>query len=96
MVEKCEEMGLDCQIIYDSALAVNMPEVDCICLGCEAVLANGGIINQIGTYNVALIASHFQKPIYVFCESSKFMEEFPLNQDEVREMLTESEGRDFY
>ena len=52
-------MGLDCQIIYDSALAVSMPEVDCICLGCEAVLANGGIINQIGTYNVALIASHF-------------------------------------
>ena len=45
---------------------------------------------------MALIASHFQKPIYVFCESSKFMEEFPLNQDEVREMLTESEGRDFY
>jgi len=45
VVAKCKEMGLDCQIIYDSALAVSMPEVDCICLGCEVVLANGGIIN---------------------------------------------------
>jgi translation initiation factor 2B subunit (eIF-2B alpha/beta/delta family) len=45
VLEKCKNLGLDCQIIYDSALAVSMPEVDCICLGCEAVLANGGIIN---------------------------------------------------
>ena len=73
-----------------------MPEVDCVIVGCEAVLANGGVINKIGTYSVALIASHFNKPVYVFCESFKFMEEFPLGQDDVVEMLTESEGRDLY
>lgn len=71
-----------------------MPSVDCVFSGCESVLANGGIINKIGTYSVALIASHFQKPVYVFCESFKFMEEFPLDQDDVSQMLEEREGKD--
>lgn len=80
VAEKCKEMGMPCQVIYDSAVAISMSKVDCVCIGCEAVLANGGIVNKIGTYNVALIAHHFQKPVYVFCESFKFMEEFPLGQ----------------
>lgn len=56
-----------------------MPKVDAVFVGCEAVLANGGIINKIGTYSVALIAQHFQKQVYVFCESFKFTELFPLS-----------------
>jgi len=55
-----------------------MSKVDFVCVGCEAVMANGGIINKIGTYSVALIAQHFQKPFYCFCESFKFLEDFPL------------------
>jgi translation initiation factor eIF-2B subunit alpha len=55
-----------------------MPKVDVVFVGCEAVLANGGIVNKIGTYSVGLIAQHFQKAIYVFCESYKFTEHFPL------------------
>jgi len=70
---RCEELGLHCQIIPDSAVATYIPQVDCVLVGCEAVLANGGIVNKVGTYSVALIASHFQKPVYVFCESYKFM-----------------------
>ena len=66
--------------------------VDCVAIGCEAVLANGGIVNKIGTYGIALIASHFKKPVYVFTESYKFTEKFPLNQDDVGDMLEEDEG----
>jgi len=36
-----------------------MPDVDCVLVGCEAVLANGGILNKVGTYSVSLIAGHF-------------------------------------
>lgn len=71
-----------------------MPNVDCVLVGCEAVLANGGIVNKVGTYSVSLIASHFKKPVYVFCESYKFMQEFPLGQDDVFEMLTKLDGDD--
>ena len=88
-------MGIECQEIYDTAVAISMPMVDCVCIGCEAVLANGGIVNKIGTYGISLIASHFQKPVYVFCESYKFTEEFPINQDEVNDML-KKEGKDFF
>jgi len=77
--EKCDQMGIQCQQIYDTAVAISMPMVDCVMVGCEAVLANGGIVNKVGTYGIALIAHHFQKPVYVFCESFKFSEEFPLN-----------------
>ena len=33
-----------------------MPMIDSVLVGCEAVLANGGIVNKVGTYGVALIA----------------------------------------
>ena len=56
---KCKELQLECIVIPDSAVAIHMPSVDCVLVGCEAVLANGGIVNKIGTYSVALIASHF-------------------------------------
>lgn len=57
--EKCDQMGIECQQIYDTAVAISMPMVDCVLVGCEAVLANGGIVNKTGTYGVALIAEHF-------------------------------------
>jgi|DEB19_MinimDraft_2_1074335.scaffolds.fasta_scaffold31693_1 translation initiation factor 2B subunit (eIF-2B alpha/beta/delta family) len=56
---RCKELDLQCSIIPDSAVAVHMPDVDCVLLGCEAVLANGGIVNKVGTYSVSLIAGHF-------------------------------------
>lgn len=56
VVEKCKELSLNYHKIYDSAVAVHMPDVDCVLIGCEAVLANGGIVNKIGTFQVALIA----------------------------------------
>lgn len=92
--QKCDELGLHCRIIPDSAVAIHMPEVDCVLVGCEAVLANGGIVNKVGTYSVSLIAGHFQKPVYVFCESYKFMQEFPLGQDDVFELLSKIEGEE--
>ena len=52
-------MVIECQEIYDSAVAVSIPLVNCVCIGCDTVLANGGIVNKIGTYGISLIASHF-------------------------------------
>lgn len=73
-----EESNIPCKVIADAAVAVAMPNVDCIFVGCEAVVENGGIINKIGTFTLALCAKTFQKPFYVFTESLKFMKEFPL------------------
>ena len=94
--QRCEQIGVECQEIYDTSVAIAMPGVDCVMVGCEAVLANGGIVNKVGTYGTALIAQHFQKPVYVFCESYKFSEEFPLNQEDVQTMLAARAGKDIF
>lgn len=45
--------------------------VDMVLVGAEGVVENGGIINKLGTYNIALAAAAHQKPVYVAAESYK-------------------------
>ena len=87
--EWCQQLGLQCQIIPDTSVAVYMPQVDNVLLGAEAVMANGGIVNKIGSFQTCLIANHFNKPVYVFCELHKCMQEFPLGQEDVFDLLNE-------
>ena len=53
--------------------------VDCVFVGSEAVLENGGIVNRIGTYTIALCAKAYNKPFYVCAESFKFLKRFILD-----------------
>lgn len=90
MIKKqLEEANIPTKVIYDSAIAVAMPSVDSVFVGCEAVVENGGIINKIGTFTLALVAKTFQKPFYVFTESLKFIKEFPLTQEDALALATD-------
>lgn len=60
-----------------------MNQVDCVFVGAEAVLENGGIANRVGTFTIALCAKAYNKPFYVFAESLKFLKFFPLHQRDV-------------
>ena len=62
-------------------------KVDCVFVGAEAVLENGGIVNRIGTFTIALCAKAYNKPLYVFTESLKFLKRFPLEQDDIYSLL---------
>ena len=42
-----------------------------------------GIVNQMGSYSVALIAKSLNKQIYVFAESFKFVREYPVCQEDL-------------
>jgi translation initiation factor eIF-2B subunit alpha len=64
-----------------------MTKVDCVFVGSEAVLENGGIVNRIGTFTIALCAKAYNKPFYVFAESLKFLKRFPLQQSDVLALL---------
>lgn len=75
--------GIPCQVILDSAVAFAMPQVDMVMLGAEALAENGGLINFIGGYQMALAAKHADKPVYALAESFKFVRIFPLNQYDV-------------
>jgi len=76
--------SLEINIIPDTAVAFYMNKVDFCLVGAEGVIENGGIINQIGTFQVALIAKQFYKPFYCASESYKFMRFYPLSQDDLR------------
>jgi translation initiation factor eIF-2B subunit alpha len=70
-------------IVLDSAMAYVMEKVDMVIVGAEGVVENGGIINKIGTYAMAIAAKEHKKPFYVAAESFKFARLFPLNQSDL-------------
>jgi translation initiation factor eIF-2B subunit alpha len=51
-----------------------------VLLGAEGVVENGGVINKLGTYQIALCAKALGKPFYIAAESYKFARLYPLNQ----------------
>jgi translation initiation factor 2B subunit (eIF-2B alpha/beta/delta family) len=51
-----------------------------VLVGAEGVVESGGIINKLGTYQIAICASAHNVPVYVAAESYKFARIFPLNQ----------------
>jgi translation initiation factor eIF-2B subunit alpha len=77
------DAGIPVTLIVDSAAAHVMSKVDFVLSGAEAVVENGGIINKIGTYQIAIVAHAHKKPFYVAAESFKFVRKFPLNQDDI-------------
>jgi len=80
---KCKDAGIDYNVILDSAAAQVMSNVDIVLVGAEAVVESGGIINEVGTYQLALTAKALAIPFYVACESYKFMRIFPLTQADI-------------
>ncbi|KAL0225451.1 hypothetical protein RCL1_003363 [Eukaryota sp. TZLM3-RCL] len=70
-------------IITDSSVASVLPRVSSVLLGADGITENGGIVNQVGTFGLAIAAKHLGKPCYVAAESYKFMRYFPLTQQDI-------------
>uniref|UniRef100_A0A672QA67 Translation initiation factor eIF2B subunit alpha n=1 Tax=Sinocyclocheilus grahami TaxID=75366 RepID=A0A672QA67_SINGR len=60
-----------------------MEKVDLVIVGAEGVVESGGVINKIGTYQMAVCSKAHNKPFYVVAESFKFVRLYPLNQQDV-------------
>jgi len=78
-----EKAGIQTTVILDSAVAYIMEKVHVVLVGAEGVVENGGIINKIGTYGLAIVAKTLNKPFYVAAESFKFTRLFPLSQSDL-------------
>jgi translation initiation factor eIF-2B subunit alpha len=50
-----------------------MEHVDLVLVGAEAIAQNGGLINQIGTYQIAVVAKAANKPFYSVTERYAFI-----------------------
>jgi methylthioribose-1-phosphate isomerase len=62
-----EAAGIPHSVIVDSAAASLMAggEVDCVVTGADRIAANGDTANKIGTYSLAVLASHHAIPLYI-------------------------------
>merc|ERR1719232_1567600 len=83
MKKDLELIGIPCTLVLDSSVGYILEQVDLVMLGAEGVVESGGIINKIGTYTIALCAKMLNKPVYVMCESFKFVRLYPLNQQDL-------------
>ncbi|KAI0721685.1 nagb/rpia/CoA transferase-like protein [Cerioporus squamosus] len=72
--------GIPCTVVLDSAVAYVMDRVDFVLVGSEAVVESGGLINYVGSNQMAIIAKAANKPFYALAESYKFHRLFPLSQ----------------
>ena len=72
--------NIPCTMMLDSAMGYAMGSVSFVMVGAEAVVENGGIINRIGTYTLAIAAKAHRVPLYVAAESYKFHRIYPLHQ----------------
>ncbi|KAI0709099.1 nagb/rpia/CoA transferase-like protein [Earliella scabrosa] len=72
--------GIPCTMVLDSAVAYVMDQVDFVLVGSEAVVESGGLVNYVGSNQMAIIAKAANKPFYALAESYKFHRLFPLSQ----------------
>ena len=60
--------GIPCTVVLDSAVAYVMDKVDFVLVGSEAVVESGGLINYVGSHQMAIIAKAANKPFYALAE----------------------------
>jgi methylthioribose-1-phosphate isomerase len=69
-----QRLGIPCTLVADAMAAALMAagEVDAVIVGADRIAANGDVANKIGTYGLAVLASHHGIPFYVAAPVSTF------------------------
>lgn len=83
LANELAKLDVPVKLLIDSAVAYTMDEVDMVFVGADGVVESGGIINMMGTYQIALVAHSMNKPVYVAAESYKFARLYPLDQKDM-------------
>lgn len=63
--------GIPTTLVVDAALGLFAPKADVALVGCDGILADGSIINKVGTYALGLIAKDNGLPFYAAAETFK-------------------------
>ncbi|XP_052883428.1 uncharacterized protein LOC128279327 [Gossypium arboreum] len=70
------KLDVPVKLLIDSAVAYTMDEVDMVLFRADGVVESGGIINMMGTFQIALVAHSMNKPVYVAAESYNITKKF--------------------
>ncbi|XP_048372690.1 translation initiation factor eIF-2B subunit delta [Sphaerodactylus townsendi] len=66
------KQGIRCSYVLINAISYVLPEVSKVLLGAHALLANGSVMSQMGTSQIALLSKAHNVPVLVCCETYKF------------------------
>lgn len=78
--ETLSAIGIPTTLIVDGAIRLFMGKMDKVIVGADAVVANGAVVNKIGTSIMALTAHESRVPFFVTAETYKFSPETLLGQ----------------
>jgi translation initiation factor eIF-2B subunit alpha len=67
-MQELRGVGIPTCVITDASMGYYMDKVDMVIVGAEGVVRNGGIINQIGTNPLSIVAKQHKKPVYCVAE----------------------------
>jgi translation initiation factor 2B subunit (eIF-2B alpha/beta/delta family) len=71
-------------LIADMACGLFMGQARAVVAGADSVRADGGVVNKVGTYPLALAAHAAGVPLYILCETRKIAAaEYPLTFEEM-------------
>jgi translation initiation factor eIF-2B subunit alpha len=92
MAKELLDNEIEAKVILDISVGFHMKDIDCVVVGADAVCENGGVINRIGTFTLAICAKNFKKPFYVMVESLKFLKMYPLDQSDIPQTVNKNEN----
>ena len=78
-------LGFKTKVISDGMGGALMQQglINAFITAADRVCMDGTVANKIGTYQLAVVANAFGKPLYVAAESIKFARLYPLNQEDI-------------
>lgn len=86
-------INLKVTIIPDSAVGLWISKINLVLLGTDVVLEDGGLVANLGTYQICVLALVHKVPVYCVCETFKFMRKFILDSKDLESFQRKIEYR---
>jgi len=77
--------GIPLTFIDDTAVGLYLATANKVMVGADRICADGGLINGIGTYQLALASQSANLPLYILCETLKFDPRLKSNEVDLEE-----------
>lgn len=66
------ERDVKVQLTIDAAMPAAIENTNLMLSGAEVINPDGSVVGKIGAYTAAILCEHYQKPLFVVADSSKF------------------------
>ncbi|WP_331236101.1 translation initiation factor eIF-2B [Natronorarus salvus] len=71
VAERLASEGLDVTLTFDGRVAGVLGDADTVLVGADSVLADGTVVNKVGTHTAAVVAERYDVPVYAVAATDK-------------------------